>query len=73
MINPEDEIPFDDAENADAADQQSQQDVHSNGFEDFESGSAEPEANPDALKQAYDASEAAFTLNLDHLGKKKAD
>jgi len=34
MINPEDQIPPDDTFDDDAEDQQSQQDIHSNGFDD---------------------------------------
>jgi hypothetical protein len=71
MINPEDELQPDDFDNSETADQMSQQDIHSNGFEDFVAGKAESEANPDALKQAYDAAEAASTLNLDKFGGKK--
>ena len=65
MITPDNQIPLDDAQNSDAEDQLSQQDVHSNGLDDApEPGDIVDEANPDKLKQAYDASEAAYTLKL---------
>ena len=66
MITPDNQIPLDDAENADAEDQLSQQDIHSNGFDDApEPGDTANFADPDKLKRAYDASESAYTLNLD--------
>ena len=66
MINPDNKIPVDDAEGADAADQQSQQDVHSNGLnEEFDSATEESAPSIDLLRQASDASEAAFTLDAD--------
>ena len=66
MITPENNIPPDDSEEFDADDQQSQQELHSNGFDDI-SGSPEKDddADPDALEQAYEASEPAYTLDLD--------
>ncbi|EHQ28741.1 hypothetical protein [Mucilaginibacter paludis] len=67
MIIPENQIPLDDAENSDSEDQQSQQDVHSNGFDDtFETTAEDDVANDtDNLEQADKASEAAYTLNVD--------
>jgi len=66
MINPDDKIPVDDAEGADAGDQRSQQDIHSNGLDEQFDSSAEESAPPiDLLRQASDASEAAFTLDVD--------
>jgi hypothetical protein len=63
MINPEDQIPFDDQENADKEDQVSQQDIHSNGLEEERTPRThESETNPDALQQAYRASESAYLL-----------
>jgi hypothetical protein len=61
MINPEDQIPFDDLEGADKDDQQSQQDVHSNGLD--EENVPPPESQDpsiDLLNQAYRASESAY-------------
>lgn len=60
MINPEDQIPFDDHEFADKEDQLSQEDIHSNGLE--EERTQEADANPDALQQAYRAAESAYLL-----------
>jgi hypothetical protein len=66
MIIPDNQIPLDDSENSDAEDQQSQQDIHSNGLDDApEPGDTADFADPDKLKRAYDASESAYTLNLD--------
>ena len=63
MINPEDQIPFDDQEFADKEDQVSQQDIHSNGLEEERTPLMhEGTANPDALAQAYRASESAYLL-----------
>ncbi len=65
MITPDNQIPLDDAQNSDAEDQPSQQDIHSNGLDDApEPGDIVDEANPDKLKQAYDAAESAYTLKL---------
>lgn len=66
MINPDDKIPVDDFDNSEADDQQSQQDVHSNGLnEEFDSSAEESAPAIDLLQQASDASEAAFTLDVD--------
>jgi len=66
MITPDNKIPFDDAENSDADDQQSQQDIHSNGL-DEENEPIEDDGSTDAdrLQQASDASEPSFTLDTD--------
>jgi hypothetical protein len=65
MINPEDNIPVDDSQNSEADDQQSQKDIHSNGFDDIEQPNANDNgADADRLEQASKASEASFTLNL---------
>jgi hypothetical protein len=67
MIDPENEIPYDDADNSDTAEQQSQQDIHSNGLGDTEESAAPADgtADPERLEQADRASEAAYTLDLD--------
>jgi hypothetical protein len=71
MINPEDNIPFDDAENEEADDQQSQKDIHSNGLDEERTPVADDgSSDADRLQQASDASEASFTLNLDDAPKK---
>jgi hypothetical protein len=65
MITPDNQIPLDDSENSEDEDQQSQQDIHSNGFDDApEVGDTIDDADPDKLQQAYKASEAAYTLDL---------
>jgi hypothetical protein len=65
MITPDNQIPLDDSENEDA-EQLSQQDIHSNGFDDdAEYEAADEEADVDGLEQAYDAAEPSYTLNLD--------
>lgn len=66
MINPEDQIPFDDQEFADKDEQEqaSQTDIHSNGLEEERTPRENNnDANPDALKQAYLAAESSFTLD----------
>ena len=67
MITPENNVPLDDAENPDGADQQSQQDIHGNGFDTTNEGDSEydGEDDGDRLQQADRASEASFTLDLD--------
>ncbi|MGZ3749872.1 MAG: hypothetical protein ACXVA2_00970 [Mucilaginibacter sp.] len=66
MITPDNKIPLDDSENSDAEDQQSQQDIHSNGLdEQFDSSKEESAPAIDLLQQASAASEASFTLDVD--------
>jgi hypothetical protein len=73
MIIP-DKIPVDDSENSDAGDQQSQQDIHSNGLDEkFDPDAEESAPAIDLLQQASDASEASFTLNVDDGIAPKAD
>jgi len=65
MITPENQIPLDDENAAEADDQQSQKDIHSNGFDDEpEDGDIIDEADPAKLKQAYDAAESSYTLDF---------
>ncbi|MES2269109.1 MAG: hypothetical protein V4520_20260 [Bacteroidota bacterium] len=45
-------------------DQMSQQDIHSNGFDDTNEDIGEIDETPQA-QQAYDAAEPSYTLNLD--------
>jgi len=73
MISPDNKIPIDDSENSDADDQRSQQDIHSNGLdENFDSSDEESAPAIDLLKQASDASEASFTLDVDKRYSPKA-
>lgn len=65
MIIPEDKIPFDDSQYSDAEDQQSQNDVHSNGLDDSMIELKEEEADVNMLNQAYEASEPSYTLDPD--------
>ena len=66
MITPEDKVPQDDAQDADNEDQLSQQDIHSNGFDEFTEPLDDDNVdNTDALRRAYDAAESSYTLNLD--------
>ena len=66
MITPENTIPLDDSENSEAEDQQSQKDIHSNGLDETDLTAGEEE-QPDTeiLKQAFDASEPSYTLDVD--------
>jgi hypothetical protein len=66
MITPGDEIPLDDSYEDDADDQQSQKDIHSNGFDDeneIDLDEIDEPADIEGLQQAYDASESAYTLD----------
>ena len=66
MISPDDLIPLDDAEDSDKEDQMSQQDIHSNGLDEERISAAESDQPAtDLLKQALDASESSFTLDVD--------
>ncbi len=66
MITPGNVLPPDDSDNSEADDQQSQKDIHSNGFEDLpEPGDVDDSASPANLEEAYRASESAYTLDLD--------
>lgn len=70
MITPENNIPLDDTQPSEADDQQSQKDIHSNGFDDIETEALEEEEDPSMLDQAYDAAEPSFTLKLDDNDRK---
>lgn len=75
MITPDDKLPLDDSMGQDSDEQQSQQDVHSNGLSDEfvlnqlkeddedDDGIEMPES--DLLEQASDSSEPSFTLDVD--------
>jgi hypothetical protein len=63
MITPANHVPPDDSETEDD-EQLSQQDIHSNGFED-DIDLAGDDDETDALNQAYDASEPSYTLDSD--------
>lgn len=65
MIIPDNQIPPDDADNSEAEDQQSQKDIHSNGFDDEPRTVNKDASDADRLQQASDASEASFTLETD--------
>jgi len=62
MITPDDQLLPDDSETEDV-EQTSQQDIHAIGLDgDDDAGEIN---ETDALTRAYDASESAYTLNLD--------
>jgi hypothetical protein len=62
----ENNIPSDDSQNSETEDQQSQKDIHSNGFSDKANAEEETEQpNTDALQQAYKAAEASYTLETE--------
>jgi len=71
MITPDDELLPDYSDEFDTEDQQSQQDIHSNGLD--EKLVYEVPADADILKQSYDASEPAYTLRLDEDKAEKKD
>jgi hypothetical protein len=66
MIEPEDQLQQDDSlEQND--EQASQQDIHSNGFDETNEPIGETDETSQA-QRAYDAAEPSFTLNLDDDG-----
>jgi hypothetical protein len=66
MINPDDRVPQDDLQGEDKDDQMSQEDIHSNGFDEYEEPmDDESQDDTDAVRQAYKASESAYTLDFD--------
>ena len=74
MITPDNQIPLDDQDDPSNEDQKSQQDIHGNGFDDLpEDGEIVDEDQSDKLRQAYQAAESAFTLNLGEDGDSKTD
>ncbi|WP_259067253.1 hypothetical protein HDF24_11685 [Mucilaginibacter sp. X4EP1] len=74
MIIPDNQIPYDDEDKSEADDQQSQKDIHASGLEDApEPGDTVDFDEADKLKQAYDASESSYTLNLGDAPKPKKE
>ena len=72
MIEPEDDQLQQDDQlgQTENDDQMSQQDIHSNGFDETNEPIGEiDESAP--LQRAYDAAESAYTLNLDDDGDSK--
>jgi hypothetical protein len=66
MITPDDRVPQDDLQGEEKDDQMSQEDVHSNGFDEYpEPLDDDTVDESDALAQAYKASDSAFTLDYD--------
>jgi hypothetical protein len=64
MITPDDELLPDDSQPEDV-EQTSQQDIHSIGLDGDDEDAVGEIDETDKLNQAYDASESAYTLNLD--------
>ncbi|RBQ07837.1 hypothetical protein [Pedobacter miscanthi] len=61
MNRHEEPLPFDDQQDADQEDQQSQQDIHSNGLDAQNIAPQESKSQPiDLLNQAYRAAESAY-------------
>ena len=74
MIIPDNNLPPDDTDNSASDDQQSQKDIHSNGFDGTAPGTRTDDASDaDRLQQASDASTPSFTLNTDDEPGKKED
>ena len=64
MITPDDRVPQDDLQGEDKDDQMSQEDIHSNGFDESDQPLDDDNVDEsDALTQAYRASDSAFTLD----------
>lgn len=71
MITPNNTIPPDDADDSASDDQQSQKDIHSNGFDEEPRNGNDNASEADRLQQASAASEAAYTLNTDDEPREK--
>ena len=66
MIIPDDRVPQDDLQGEEKDDQMSQEDVHSNGFDEYDEPLDDDNKDEsDALAQAYRAAESSFTLDYD--------
>jgi hypothetical protein len=68
MITPDERVPQDDLQGEEKDDQMSQEDIHSNGFDEYEQPLDEDEGEvdeSDALRQAYKAADSSFTLDAD--------
>lgn len=74
MITPDDRVPQDDLQGEDKDDQMSQQDIHSNGFDEYNAPLDEDNQDEsDALAQAYEAAESSYTLDDDDDGDRDED
>lgn len=71
MTIPNNNIPPDDTDDAASDDQQSQKDIHSNGFDASPGTGNDDASEADRLQQASDASSPSFTLNTDDAPPKK--
>jgi hypothetical protein len=66
MITPDERVPQDDQQGEEKDDQMSQEDIHSNGFDESDEPLDDDNVDEsDALAQAYRASDSAFTLDYD--------
>ena len=66
MIHPDDRVPQDDTDDEDKEDQMSQNDIHSNGFDEYDVPLDDDTVDEsDALNQAYKAAESSYTLDFD--------
>ena len=66
MINPDDRVPQDDTDDEDKEDQMSQNDIHSNGFDEYDEPLDDDNVDEsDALNQAYKAAESSYTLDFE--------
>jgi hypothetical protein len=66
MINPDDRVPQDDTDDEDKEDQMSQNDIHSNGFDEYDEPLDDDNVDESAaLNQAYKAAESSYTLDFE--------
>jgi hypothetical protein len=66
MINPDDRVPQDDTDDEDKDDQMSQNDIHSNGFDEYDEPLDDDNVDESAaLNQAYKAAESSYTLDFE--------
>ena len=74
MINPDDRVPQDDTEDEDKEDQMSQNDTHSNGFDEYDEPLDDDNVDEsDALNQAYKAAESSYTLDFEDEDEEEDD
>jgi len=74
MINPDDRVPQDDTDDEDKEDQMSQNDIHSNGFDEYDEPLDDDNVDESAaLNQAYKAAESSYTLDFEDEDEEEDD
>ncbi len=74
MIHPDDRVPQDDTDDEDKEDQMSQNDIHSNGFDEYDEPLDDDNVDESAaLNQAYKAAESSYTLDFEDEDEEEDD